>query len=85
MYNQSYDASFHQRLESLQYNALLAITGAICGTLKEKLYKELGLQSLQNRWYRKVSFLNKVIANQSRSYLLNDPKEQHNSLNSRVK
>ena len=33
---------------------------------------ELGLESLQNRrWYRKLSFLYKVIANQSPSYLFN--------------
>ena len=29
--DQSYNTSFHQRLESLQYNAALAITGAIRG------------------------------------------------------
>ena len=72
IYDQTYNTSFHQRLESLQYNAALAITGAIRGTSKEKLYNELGLESLQNRrWYRKLSFLYKVIANQSPSYLFN--------------
>ena len=41
--------SFHQKLES---NACLAITGAIRSTSKEKLYQELGLESLQlRRWY----------------------------------
>ena len=70
IYDQTYNTSFHQRLELLQYNAALAITGAIHGTSKEKLYNELGLESLQNRqWYRKLSFLYKVIANQSPSYL----------------
>ena len=70
--NQTYNTSFHQRLEPLQYNAALAITGAICGTSKEKLYNELALESLQSRrWYRKLSFLYKVIANQSLSYLFN--------------
>ena len=65
-------SSFHQRLESLQYNAALAITGVIRGTSKEKLYNELGLESLQKRrWYEKLSFLYKVIANQSTSYLFN--------------
>ena len=50
----------------------LAITDAICGTSKEKLYNELGLESLQNRrWYRKLSFLYKVVANQSPFYLFN--------------
>ena len=50
----------------------LAITGAFRGTSKEKLYNELGLESLQNRrWCRKLSVLSKVIANQSPSYLFN--------------
>ena len=38
---------FHQKLESIQYNACLAITGAIRGKSKEKLYQELALESLQ--------------------------------------
>ena len=50
IYDQSYNTSFHQRLESLQYNAQLAIIGAIRGILKKKHYNELGLESLQNRW-----------------------------------
>ena len=70
IYDQTYNTSFHQRLKSLQYNAALAITVAIPGTSKEKLYNELGLESLENRrWYRKLSFLHKLIANQSPSYL----------------
>ena len=46
IYDQAYNASFHQKLELLQYNACLAITGAIRGTSREKLYEELGLESL---------------------------------------
>ena len=73
IYDQTYNTFFHQRLDSLQYNAALAIIGAIRGTSKEKLYNELGLESLQNRqWYRKLSFLYKVIANQS-PYLFSIP------------
>ena len=49
IYDQAYNASFHQKLELLQYNACLAITGAIRGTSREKLYEELGLESLQLR------------------------------------
>ena len=45
IYGQPYNASFHQKLELLQYNACLAITGAIRGTSKEKLYEETGLES----------------------------------------
>ena len=40
---------FYQKLELLQYSACLAMTGAIRGTSREKLYEELGLESLQLR------------------------------------
>ena len=57
IYDRAYNESFHQKLESIQYNAALAITGAISGTSRAKLYQELGLESLQERrWYRKVTF-----------------------------
>ena len=49
IYDQAYKESFHQKLKSIQYNAALAITGAIRCTSKEKLYQELGLESLQKR------------------------------------
>ena len=41
--------TFHDKLETVQYNATLATTGAIRETKTEKLYRELGLESLQNR------------------------------------
>ena len=47
IYDQAYKESFHQKLESIQYNAALAITGAIVGTYRGRLYQELGLESLQ--------------------------------------
>ena len=42
IFDQAYKESFHKNLESIQYNAALAITGAIRGTSKEKLYQKLG-------------------------------------------
>ena len=52
IYDKAYNSSFHQNLEKIQYNSALAITGAIRGTSKEKLYQELGLESLKKRqWY----------------------------------
>ena len=55
IYDHPYNDSFHQKLESIQYNAALAITGAIRGTSSENLYQELGLKSLQQRrWYSKL-------------------------------
>ena len=35
IYDRAYDFSFHQNIESIQYNAALAITGAIRGTSKD--------------------------------------------------
>ena len=55
LYDLAYNMSFHQKLELIQYNACLAINGAIQSPLKEKLYQELGLDSLQLQcWYRKL-------------------------------
>ena len=55
IYNQANNVSFQQKVESIQYNAAVAIMEAICGTSKEKLFEELGLESLQHRrWYRKL-------------------------------
>ena len=36
IYDQAYNTSFQQKVESIQYNAALAITGAIRETSKEK-------------------------------------------------
>ena len=70
LYDQAYNMSFHHKLESIQYNACLAITGAIRGTTKEKFYQELGLESLQLRlWYRKLGMFNNIYKNKSPQYL----------------
>ena len=50
----------------------LAITGAIRGTSREKIYQELGLESLQlRRWYRKLCRFYKVFKNEHPKYLFN--------------
>ena len=55
IYDQACNSSFHEKLESIQYNACLAITGAIRGTSSENLYQELGLETLKSRrWFRKL-------------------------------
>ena len=70
IYDRAYKTSFHQNMESIQYNAALAITGAVRGTSREKLYQEFGFESLQQgRWYRKLCCLFKIINNQSPRYL----------------
>ena len=70
IYDQHYNSSFHQKLESIQYKAALAITGDIRGSSREKLYQELGLESLkQRRWFRKLCYFFKITKNQSPNYL----------------
>ena len=55
LYDQAFNNSFHAKMESIQYNACLAIIGAIRGMSREKIYQELGLESLQLcRWYKKL-------------------------------
>ena len=53
IYDQPQNESFCNKLESIQYNAALAINGAIRGASKTKLCKELGLEFLKSRrWFR---------------------------------
>ena len=42
IYDEAYRETFHQKLESIQYNACLALSGAIRGSSREKRYQELG-------------------------------------------
>ena len=49
IYDQPQHDSFSEKLESIQYKAALAITGAIQGTLRDKIYQELGFESLKSR------------------------------------
>ena len=66
LYDQAYTMSFNWKLESIQYNACLGITGAIRGTSKKKLYQELGLESLQlGRWYRKLGMFSNIYKDKS--------------------
>ena len=52
------NATFPNRIESAQYNAALSITRTIRGTSKEKLYQELGLETIkERRWFRRLLFL----------------------------
>ena len=66
IYDQAYNVSFHQKIDSIQYNAALVITGAISGTSREKLYHELGFESLvSRRWCQKLGFFYKAFKTKS--------------------
>ena len=65
IFDQAFNNSFHQRLESIQYNATLAISEE----LPRKNYQELGFESLQSgRWFRKLSSY-KILKNKSSPHL----------------
>ena len=72
IYDEAYNKTFRQKLESIQYNACLALLGAIRESSREKLYQELGLESLQRRrWYRKLSLFYKIFKENKAVYLFN--------------
>ena len=72
IYDQPQNMSFSDRLESVQYNACLAITGAIKGTSRERLYEELGLETLRDRrWYRKLVLFFNIFKGEAPLYLKN--------------
>ena len=57
-------------LESIQYNAGLLVTGAWKGTSREKLYNELGWESLSNRrWLKQMCLFYKIVNNITPKYL----------------
>ena len=68
--DQAYNSTFHNKLESIQYNKCLAIAGAIRGTSIEKIYREIGLESFKSRrWLRKLCHFYKIFNEKSPSYL----------------
>ena len=60
MYDKALTESLKRKIEMVQYSAALTITGALKGTLRDKTYQELGLESLADqRWNRKRFFVTK--------------------------
>ena len=43
LYDQTCNSSFHEKLESIQYNVCVVLTGATRVFLKEKIYQELDM------------------------------------------
>ena len=66
------NTNFHfiNKIEAVQYNAALAITGSVRGSSREKLYCELGLTSLYDRRrFHGLSLLYKIVNNLTLDYL----------------
>ena len=49
IYDQPHNESLTNRIESVQYKAVLAMTGTIQGSSREKLYQELDFEHFQRR------------------------------------
>jgi hypothetical protein len=70
IYDQPHNDTFCRMIESVQYNAALAITGSIRGSSRERLYRELGLENLTDRrWYRRLVYFFNIVSGKSPDYL----------------
>ena len=66
-----------EKIESVQYSAALAVSGAWRGTSREKLYAELGWESLSlRRWSRRLTLFFKIANNLTPDYT-RDPIPPH--------
>ena len=84
IYDQPNNEIFCNKIERIQYNAALAITGAIRGTSQIKLYKELGLESVRFRgWFRRLSTFLKTKIHGKPKYLLKKIPSHHTHYNTR--
>ena len=53
----------------MQYKVTLAITGAIQGTSRDKIYQELRLESLKSRrWYKRLVCMFKIMNEKAPNY-----------------
>ena len=48
VYDQPNNSHLSDNIQTVQYNAALAVTGAVGETSNEKLYQDLGLESLKD-------------------------------------
>ena len=65
--------NFTQRLQQTQYSAALAVTGAWRGTSRQRLYDELGWETLYHRrWYRRLCHFFKLVRSHSPEYLFSE-------------
>ena len=72
IYDNPGNKTFSEKLESIQYNACLAITGCFRGTSQDKLYRELGFESLADRRYScRMIFFYKIVNGLAPAYLSN--------------
>ena len=72
-YDPEFKLDFTKRVESTQYSAVLAVSGAWRGTNRDKIYKGLGWEVLYyRRWYRRLCHFYKLQNDQRPLYLYNE-------------
>ena len=70
VYDQPSNDAFSNKLETVRYNAALAIMRAVKGTSCKKLYQELGLEYLrQRRWMRCFCLFYKVASTKLTAFI----------------
>ena len=80
IYDQPQNESFCEKLESVQYKVALVITGTIKGSSREKIYQELGFESLKSRrWYKRLSCMFNIMNDKASYYLKNIIPKCHQS------
>ena len=72
IYDQPNNQSFCTKIELMQYNSVLAITGAMKRTSVTQLYNEMGLESLRFKgWFRRLLTFFKIKSSIKPQYLFN--------------
>ena len=70
IYDQPNNLNLCNKIETCLYNAALAITGAITGSSKKRLYQGLGFEYLSStRWLTKLCTFYRIVRNKSPGYL----------------
>ena len=71
IYDKPHNEKFTDTVEPFQYNLALAITGAIKGTSKEKLYNEHALEYLKDRqWIDCASSITFTTKNHQNTFII---------------
>ena len=72
-YDKRFNESSKTKIDVIQYRAVLAIAGVIKSASRDRLYQEIGLESLADtRWSRKIffhKFVNGLFPSYLQSYL----------------
>ena len=71
-----------EKVERIQYQAALAVTGAWQGSSRVKLYDELGWESLsERRMWKSVLQIHKIVDRRTPSYLRDKMPPNHAAIN----